>query len=293
MAVKPSPGAAKSYRLVGVTGSPIISRRIDSDGHIDRYTLNDISKKLSYDRLGNLKLLGDVGTAANDQNYNYDALNRLTYFDADSAGIHQHYDYDAGGNLTLKTVNTTTTTAYLPETGSNRLGQRQRQYLHYDDAGNLTDNGLLSFGYNSRNRLNKATLADGSVYNYGTNALGERVSKTGDALSTGGRVYVYDEAGHLIGEYDTDGARIQEHIWLGDQPVAVIGSGGSVYYVLSDHLNTPRQIINADNELRWRWDNLDPCRRQPARHQPARPRRFRLRPALSGPILRQRKRLVL
>ena len=42
------------------------------------------------------------------------------------------------------------------------------------------------------------------------------------------------------------------------KPVAVIGSGGSVYYVLSYHLNTPRQIINADNELRWRWDNIDP-----------------------------------
>ncbi len=28
--------------------------------------------------------------------------------------------------------------------------------------------------------------------------------------------------------------------------------------MLSDHLNTPRQIINDDNELRWRWDNLDP-----------------------------------
>jgi len=48
-----------------------------------------------------------------------------------------------------------------------------------------------------------------------------------------------------------------EHVWLGDQPVAVIANSG-VYYVLSDQLNTPRQLIDSSAQLRWRWDNLDP-----------------------------------
>jgi hypothetical protein len=54
----------------------------------------------------------------------------------------------------------------------------------------------------------------------------------------------HDEAGHLLGEYSTICIRQQEHIWLGDLPVAVIGGGGGVYPVLADHLNTPRQIID-------------------------------------------------
>ncbi|MDD5276961.1 MAG: RHS repeat-associated core domain-containing protein [Methylovulum sp.] len=65
-----------------------------------------------------------------------------------------------------------------------------------------------------------------------------------------------DEANRLIDEYN-NGARLQEHIWLGDQPVAII-NGNGIFPVLSDHLNTPRQIINANKQLRWQWDNSDP-----------------------------------
>jgi uncharacterized protein RhaS with RHS repeats len=109
-----------------------------------------------------------------------------------------------------------------------------------------------------RRRLARATKPDGTVYSYGINGLGQRVGKASPALSTGGRVYVYDEAGHLLGEYDRTGARIWEHVYLGDTPVAVIGAAGVVHYVLSDPLNTPRQIVNAAYQLRWRWDPADP-----------------------------------
>jgi RHS repeat-associated protein len=95
-------------------------------------------------------------------------------------------------------------------------------------------------------------------YSYGINGLGQRVAKTSTALSTGGRRYAYDEAGRLLGEYDRTGARVQEHVYLGEMPVAVIGSGGGVYYVHSDHLGTPRQILSTTQQLRWRWDLADP-----------------------------------
>jgi hypothetical protein len=36
---------------------------------------------------------------------------------------------------------------------------------------------------------------------------------------------VYDEGGHLLGEYDGSGALIQETIWLGDTPVATLRPG--------------------------------------------------------------------
>lgn len=34
--------------------------------------------------------------------------------------------------------------------------------------------------------------------------------------------YVYDEAGHLVGEYDGSGMLLQETIWLQDTPVALV-----------------------------------------------------------------------
>jgi len=138
----------------------------------------------------------------------------------------------------------------------------------YDPAGNLTGNGSFTFGYDSRNRLTYARSSSGSEFRYGINALGQRVSKSGTTLSTGGSVFVYDPAGHLLGEYNTTGTRIAEHVWLGDQPVAVIANSG-LYYVLSDQLNTPRQLIDSSAQLRWRWDSLDPFGANAPNNNPA------------------------
>lgn len=100
------------------------------------------------------------------------------------------------------------------------------------------------------------SVSGGATASYAHNALGQRVKK----VTGGGTTYfVYDEAGHLVGEYDGAGALIQETVWLGDIPVATLRpNGGSVavYYVHTDHLNTPRRISRpADNVIVWRWDS--------------------------------------
>lgn len=64
--------------------------------------------------------------------------------------------------------------------------------------------------------------------------------------------FIYDEAGHLIGEYDASGNAVQEHIYLGDRPVAVV-QGGSVNYVTTDQLNTPRVVTDSSATVEWSW----------------------------------------
>jgi RHS repeat-associated protein len=81
------------------------------------------------------------------------------------------------------------------------------------------------------------------------------------AIASNATFYVYDEQGHLLGEYDAAGRPIQETVYLGDLPVAVLKPGPQgtvVYYVYADHLNTPRAITATNNSLVWRWDNGDP-----------------------------------
>jgi RHS repeat-associated protein len=77
--------------------------------------------------------------------------------------------------------------------------------------------------------------------------------------TSGATVFMQDEAGHLIGEYDGIGNLIEETIWLGDIPVATLQFGTSAlktYYVHTDHLNTPRRITNRNtNIIVWRWDS--------------------------------------
>ncbi len=98
------------------------------------------------------------------------------------------------------------------------------------------------------------TSADSTYYLY--NALGQMIEKSGTAGTT---IFVQDESGHLIGEYDSSGSLIKETVWLGDIPVAILqpnGSGGvNIFYVHTDHLNSPRKISRpSDNQVTWRWD---------------------------------------
>jgi RHS repeat-associated protein len=105
------------------------------------------------------------------------------------------------------------------------------------------------------------TSTNTTLYRY--NAFGERVAKWGAYVPSGPYRYVYDTAGHLIGEYDTNNTLRQETVYLGDMPIAVVKPGataGSVatYNVHADHLNTPRAVLDSANTVVWRWDNTDP-----------------------------------
>jgi RHS repeat-associated protein len=74
----------------------------------------------------------------------------------------------------------------------------------------------------------------------------------------GTTLLMYDEAGHILGEYSASGALIQETVWMGDVPIATLqpnGASVAIYYVHTDHLGTPRKITRpSDNGLMWRWD---------------------------------------
>jgi RHS repeat-associated protein len=124
----------------------------------------------------------------------------------------------------------------------------------YDAAGHTTGYAGLTFGYSDEGRLK--TISGGATATYQHNALGERVKKVASATTT---YFVYDEAGQLIGEYDCSGNLIQETVWLNGIPVATLrpnGSGIDVYYVHTDHLNTPRRVTRpSDNVIVWRWDS--------------------------------------
>jgi RHS repeat-associated protein len=69
-------------------------------------------------------------------------------------------------------------------------------------------------------------------------------------------LFAYDRQGHL-GEYDNTGAALKEYVWLGDEPVAMFMPNGanppSIFYFHSDHINTPRVVVDRSNNLRWRW----------------------------------------
>jgi RHS repeat-associated protein len=168
-------------------------------------------------------------------------------------GTTRGWSYDANGNRLTETGSAAST--YTISTTNNRIssisGALPRTYS-YDPAGNVLSYATVTATYNNRGRMK--TLTKGAVTaSYVYNALGQFVKQSGGPSGT--LLYVYDEAGHLLGEYTATGTLIQETLWMGDTPVASIRPGTpSLYYVHTDHLNTPRRVTRpSDNKLMWSW----------------------------------------
>lgn len=224
-------------------------RTFDDDGKIAQIDSAGL-KSYSYDDAFRITGITDASDSALSWTYAYDDLDRLNSASRSSATL--GYTYDANGNRLTQTGSGAST--FTIDSNSNRLtatsGALTRTY-GYDDAGNTTSFDEITFTYNNRGRM-KSSTKNGVTTNYTYNALGQFIKKSASAL------YYYDDAGHILGVYSGSGALTEEIVWLGDIPLATLrpkaGGGVDVYYIHSDHLNTPRLITDASNNARWRWD---------------------------------------
>lgn len=197
----------------------------------------------------------------------YDNLDRLTSAQGNvPGGFDQGFGYDLIGNRTseaLTLVSTTTTgpqiRTYSYDPASNRLASLTNPGVaySYDAVGNIIGDGAVIYTYSGRNRLVNVKQGSATIATYQYNALGQRVAKTAGGAST---LFAYDNAGHLMGEYDGTGAVNQETVWLNDTPVATLrksGASTAIHYVWADHLDTPRAITTSDaaGTLEWSWDS--------------------------------------
>jgi RHS repeat-associated protein len=229
----------------------------DTDGNPSQISAIE-SSSFGYDDAYRITGITNSSNGALSWTYGYDLVDRLT--SATKTGTTQGWTYDANGNRLTQTG--TVAGTYTPSTTSNRLnsitGSPARTYS-YDNAGDTLTYSNITFTYNDRGRMKTAKVGS-STTTYVYNALGQRIKKSGGSAGT--VLTVYDEAGHLEGEYSSTGALVQETVWLGDTPVATLrphtGGGIDIYYVHADHLNAPRMVTRpSDNKIAWRWD-MDP-----------------------------------
>jgi len=217
-------------------------------------SVQDLSYGIDAD--GNITGIADHLASARSQIFQYDSLSRLTY----ASGLYGAlaYGYDAVGNRTSQSGGTTNLAeTYTYAANSNQLlavanGGTTRS-LAYSPTGNVaTDNRgsgtALSFTYDLSDRMVQVANQNQPLASYTYNFMSQRVAKTMSSTVTH---FVYDSARHLLAESNgATGAAQTEYVWLDDMPLALV-TGGSLYFIHPDHLNTPQKATDAAQNLAW------------------------------------------
>jgi len=239
-------------------------RRFDTDGRLASWEFRNgvsvLRNDLSFDQASRITALADPNLPANSGAYQYDVLDRLTVAQQGNPITHtQQFSYDALGNRQNIALDGSLASLYYNSTNNQLL-----QLIGIVSPTYLNGATALTYTYNNANRMVLVQSSGTTLATYAVNGLGQRVQKV---VGTATTRFVYDEQGHLLGEYDDTGKLIQETVWLDDLPVATLrptGTTGSptpitTYYVHADHLGSPRAVTRpSDNAMMWRWDNIDP-----------------------------------
>ena len=258
-------GAAKSWLWQMNSGTQLHERIHDSDGRVVRYRLGNSVRDLSYDagdRIeGYMHYDASSGAAQANlaQSFAYDTLGRLT--GVLTASNSWNIGYDASGNRTSVLADGASSNSYTTASNSNRLMNTTSpaRNFAYDNAGNTTGDGLFTSTFTLAGRM--ATLSKAGVSTtYSVDAFGRRVRKFSSTGKASTVIYVYDQQGQLLGEYDSAGVALREYVWLNSTPVAVFTpdpTGATkpplVYYIHTDHLDAPRVVVDKNNAARWSW----------------------------------------
>ncbi len=187
------------------------------------------------------------------QTYGYDELMRLTSVASTSGN--EAFTYDANGNrLTHTSTAGSATLTYTA--GTNRLsawtraGSPTRAY-GYDGAGNTVTLLGKTYTYDPFNRLSKIT-GPGTTTSYAVNALGERVNKNRDGVST---YFAYAPDHALMGDYTVGGTGWNDYIRIGGEPIAMTRNA-TLFYIHADQLGRPESVTNATKTVVWRAKNF-------------------------------------
>jgi RHS repeat-associated protein len=207
----------------------------------------------AYDDNRNLKSIRGTYAPWYNQDFSYDALNRLTAANGLYGTI--NYTYDKVGNrLTRKLKSQTESYSY--NLGTNRLarvtGPGNPIDYSYDANGNITAIGNKILIYNQNNRLIRVEEQGSILGAYVYNGLGQRVIKEVNGEST---LFHYDFSGNLISESQADGIITSEYLYIDQARLAMVDvTSNTMYYYLNNYLGTPVMMTDDQGMIVWEAD---------------------------------------
>jgi RHS repeat-associated protein len=180
--------------------------------------------------------------------YTYDAGGRLT--DVVSTAGSSHYTYDANGNrLTTSTPSITASATYDSQDRLLTHGIYSYTYTANGELSkktNTVDGTSTTYTYDAFGSLKRVDLPNADVIEYVTDGLQRRIAKKKNGTYV--KRWLYRDQLHPLAELDGNGALLSRFAYAtGKNSPDYMINGGINYRILSDHLGSPRLVVNASS----------------------------------------------
>ncbi|MBF0635242.1 MAG: RHS repeat protein [Nitrospinae bacterium] len=240
------------------------------NGHVTGASLGSMATTAGYNTFGELTAITAKYAASTmyDVQHTRDVSGRITRKVETLSGVATTYDYtyDAAGRLVGVSKNGVQSSSYTYDANGNRIAattqggtvsggyDSQDRLLSYGAASYAyTANGELSgktvnglqtlYSYDALGNLVSATLPDGTLIEYIIDGENRRVGKKVNGVLTQG--LVYENALEPVAELDGTGSVIARYVYATRENVPdYMIKGGVTYRIVSDHLGSPRLVVN-------------------------------------------------
>lgn len=193
------------------------------------------------DKLGRIKQkLENYGGANTQYNYSYDLAGRLVGVTVDG-GSFTSYSYDSNGNRTFKNQTAATYDA------QDRLLTYGNNSYTYTDNGELetktTSGQTTNYRYDLLGNLRSVNLPDGTDIEYVIDGRNRRIGKKVNGNLVQG--FLYGSQLEPIAELDGNNNVVSRFVYASKAHVPdYMIKGGATYRIISDHLGSPRVVVN-------------------------------------------------
>jgi RHS repeat-associated protein len=194
------------------------------------------------DGLGRILALAEtLGSETSVYTYSYDVLGRLTGVDKNGATI-STYQYDDNGN---RLAHNAVTGTY---DNQDRLLQYGAATFSYTPTGELRSRTVgpvaTQYVYDALGNLIRVILPSGNVIEYVVDGRNRRVGKKVDGTLV--QAFLYKDQLNPIAELDGTGNIVARFVYASrrNSPDYMV-KGGTTYRIISDHLGSPRLVVNA------------------------------------------------
>ena len=197
------------------------------------------------DNLGRITQMSEsIGGKTNTYGYNYDSSGRLISV-LQNGHSASSYTYDSNSNRLTGTAGTVTEKGTY-DAQDRLLGYGSALYT-YTPKGELASKSIggmkATYQYDALGNLLVVTLANGKKISYVIDPQSRRVGKKVNGTLAAG--FIYDDD-RLVAQLNASNAIVSQFIYASSDSVPdYMLTGGVIYRIFSDHLGSPRLIVNA------------------------------------------------